>query len=55
MGLVLRRLSEQGTYIGSVLLGLGEGVMVSKTRWLLGGSVAERRQEDIRAESPSHS
>ena len=35
-GVVLRRLSEQGTYIGSVLRGLGEGVMVSKTCWLLG-------------------
>lgn len=43
-GGVLRRLSEQGTYTGSVLWGLGKGVMVSKTCWLLGGgSVAERR------------
>lgn len=36
-GVVLRSLSEQGTYIGLVLRGLGEGVMVSKTCWLLGG------------------
>lgn len=37
VGVVLRRLSGQGTYIGSVLWGLGEGVMVSRACWLLGG------------------